>query len=345
MKKQWIIACLVVLVSGCTRLYSGQGDPGPEGPQGPAGPVGPAGPKGDIGPQGVQGPAGPKGDTGPQGGQGAAGTFSGTFSGDTTFIGNATINGALTVSAISTGLGDAAATPATNCATLHTARPPLASGVYWLKPSTASTAFQAYCDMTNEGGGWTLVWSNLRGGRGKPATELQWNAAINTLPRFGSTTISSDLESFNVYTGLKHWPTLGPSGLLRYDWSTDYGNPIDQRQICPYALIPTNQYQVTFTSAGCIHPIGSVPAGLFTVHNNQRFSAYDRDNDASASEACGTYYSSTPFWYIGCWSGSPWGGGEFQGAGHYNGAYWTGAGVPWGAPGGVGAGNGWIYVK
>src|SRR5262249_39651322 len=101
---------------------------------------------------------------------------------------------------------------AANCAALLAARPGIASGVYWIKPSTASDAFRAYCDMTNEGGGWTLVWSNLRGGRGKPFTEMQFKAAVNTLPRVEGV-MGADLESFIVYTGLKHWDALGPNSV------------------------------------------------------------------------------------------------------------------------------------
>src|SRR5512140_1454320 len=167
---------------------------------------------------GCKGDRGEKGDPGPAGGQGVqgpAGTFTGSFAGDAGFQGNANISGDVTVGGeLTLPLGASKNNPAASCAALNAARAGLPNGIYWLKPSTSAVAFEAYCDMANEGGGWTLVWSNLRGGRGKPFTELQWKAAINTPPRYSGTP-SENLESFIVYTGLVHWTALAPNGLLR----------------------------------------------------------------------------------------------------------------------------------
>ena len=48
----------------------------------------------------------------------------------------------------------------TSCAALHAAQPTLPSGVYSIKPDGAAgpkPAFDVWCDMTGDGGGWTLI--------------------------------------------------------------------------------------------------------------------------------------------------------------------------------------------
>ncbi len=52
--------------------------------------------------------------------------------------------------------GQAPSSAAISCYDLHQQYPAATDGVYWIRPDSAA-AFQVYCDMTNDGGGWALV--------------------------------------------------------------------------------------------------------------------------------------------------------------------------------------------
>jgi len=55
--------------------------------------------------------------------------------------------------------GGSQSCPATSCLDLLTAAPSSASGAYWISVSSGSTV-ELYCDMTQDDGGWTLVYRN-----------------------------------------------------------------------------------------------------------------------------------------------------------------------------------------
>ncbi|MEY4616589.1 MAG: hypothetical protein RJB66_1549 [Pseudomonadota bacterium] len=230
----------------------------------------------------------------------------------------------------------------------------LASGVYEIDPDGTGGlgTVKFYCDMTTQGGGWTLVWSNLRGGTNKPVTGISRATATtggvrcstansSTSDTSGSCSmISSNKEGFNYFIGLDAWNSLGRNKKymeFMYNWSTNYGYSIDQETrfaLQQFTSAETHTIKLTNPS----QTVGGTTPGIYSYHNNNTFKV-------SADGGCPTSYSNTPFWYVSCWSGSMNGGGENSGGSYYNGAYWTSSSQAWGTAGGNGAGNGWMWIR
>jgi hypothetical protein len=87
---------------------------------------------------------------------------------------------------------------AKNCATYHNPpeqyAPATADGIYWIQPNSTQPPFKAVCDMTTDGGGWTLIAkyiSNLQLFSFHEAKHQQQNSSqgadLSTPPNLGDT--------------------------------------------------------------------------------------------------------------------------------------------------------------
>ncbi|XP_019853440.1 PREDICTED: fibrinogen C domain-containing protein 1-like isoform X2 [Amphimedon queenslandica] len=152
------------------------------------------------------------------------------------------------------------------------------NGVYPIKPDNGP-AFQVYCDMETDGGGWTVFqrrqdgsldfykyWTDYENGFGDLTGEFWLGLSkIHRLTKEGSNTLRVDLGGFEGNTSYANYSTFSVS-----DGSTEY-------------ILTVEGYSGTAGDS-------------LDYHNGLRFTTRDNDNDRRSRGNCAQQYAGA-WWY------------------------------------------------
>lgn len=202
-----------------------------------------------------------------------------------------------------------------SCKEILANNPSATDGIYTIDPDGdgGDEPFDCHCDMTTDGGGWTLVLLSNAGVAGCPRP--YWSEVVNDVNLNG--TISDDLTSFDLFLGVKYWNLIGNK--IRLDMGAS-PTSLYHRAFYDFSLDDTNFYSLNMSNESItIHTEGTASPGMYTYHNGKPLSSRDADHDTYSSNCSNNYYESA-WWYGNCFSGSFWGGGSES---YQDAPYWT----------------------
>ncbi|XP_053559732.1 fibrinogen beta chain [Bombina bombina] len=198
------------------------------------------------------------------------------------------------------------------------------SEMYLIQPDGFFRPFKAYCDMTTQDGGWTVIQNRQDGSVGFGRTWDGYKSGFGNIAlNGGKGTCDMPGEFWLGNDKISQLSNLGPTEALfeMEDWD---GNKVTSHYTGFLVQNEANKYQLSVTgykgNAGNALMDGAIQLKgenrTMTVHNGMFFSTFDRDNDgwlhADPNKQC-SKEDGGGWWYNRCHAANPngryyWGG-------------------------------------
>ena len=184
--------------------------------------------------------------------------------------------------------------PATSCLALHNAFPSLPDGAYWIRPAGESVPYELWCDMTRNGGGWTLINKDDKGSNADCAINGYLTGELDG-PDVDETAVLpvAWYNKINPGAGKEFWIESTDS-VKNYFFKYDYG-------YSHYGGLPANLswYDKTSWTNGW-----TGPAYPTTVGTTNGWGPYCHNPNGCLPEHAITSCATPGFWFnYGIWSG------------------------------------------